>query len=105
LRRLYSQENYPRPSRFLKEIPTELMQDIRIRTPITRPATVARTKAADSLKTNTYKAGQKVSHAKFGMGIVLQTEGEGSQEKIQVNFKTEGMKWLMLAYAKLDILS
>lgn len=104
-RRLYGQENYPQPSRFLREIPSELMQDIRIRTPITRPATVARTKAADSLKTNTYKAGQKVSHAKFGLGIVLQTEGEGSQEKIQVNFKTEGMKWLMLAYAKLDILS
>lgn len=104
-RRLYGQENYPQPSRFLREIPSELMQDIRIRTPITRPATVARTKAADSLKTNTYKAGQKVSHTKFGIGIVLQTEGEGSQEKIQVNFKTEGMKWLMLAYAKLEILN
>jgi DNA helicase-2/ATP-dependent DNA helicase PcrA len=104
LRRLYGQENYPRPSRFLKEIPTELMQEIRVRTQIIRPATIAKAKVAESLKTNTYKAGQKVSHAKFGVGVVLQTEGEGSQEKIQVNFKTEGMKWLMLAYAKLDAL-
>ena len=102
LRRLYGQENYPKPSRFLREIPGELMQEVRVRAQIIRPGTAAKAKVADSLKTQTYKAGQKVSHAKFGAGIVLQTEGEGSQEKIQVNFKTEGMKWLMLAYAKLD---
>lgn len=105
LRRLYGQENYPKPSRFLREIPGEVMQEIRIRAQIIRPATVAKAKVADSLKTNTYKAGQKVNHAKFGIGMVLQTEGEGSQEKVQVNFKTEGMKWLMLAYANLEILS
>jgi DNA helicase-2/ATP-dependent DNA helicase PcrA len=104
-RRLYGQEHYPTPSRFLREIPVELMQEIRIRAQITRPASVAKAKAADSLKTNTYKAGQKVSHAKFGVGVVLQTEGEGTQEKVQINFKTEGMKWLMLAYAKLEVLS
>jgi DNA helicase-2/ATP-dependent DNA helicase PcrA len=105
LRRLYGQENYPKPSRFLREIPGELMQEVRVRAQIVRPGTVAKAKVADSLKNNTYKAGQKVSHAKFGAGIVLQTEGEGSQEKIQVNFKTEGIKWLMLAYAKLDVVS
>lgn len=101
LRRLYGQTTYPEPSRFLKEIPVELIQEVRVRANIARPAAIAKAKAADSLKTETYRTGQKVSHAKFGLGTVLQTEGEGSQEKIQVNFKTEGIKWLMLAYANL----
>jgi DNA helicase-2/ATP-dependent DNA helicase PcrA len=51
-----------------------------------------------------YKAGQKVSHAKFGTGVILQIEGEGAQERVQVKFNTPtiGIKWLMLAYAKLE---
>jgi DNA helicase-2/ATP-dependent DNA helicase PcrA len=51
-----------------------------------------------------YKLGQRVGHAKFGEGVVLQMEGEGAQERVQINFKPAGVKWLMLAYAKLDIL-
>jgi DNA helicase-2/ATP-dependent DNA helicase PcrA len=103
-RRLYGQEHYPRPSRFLKEIPTDLMQEVRIRAQFTQPVAVANAKAkvTENLKTDTYKAGQKVRHPKFGDGVVLQTEGAGSGEKIQVHFKTAGMKWLMLAYANLD---
>jgi DNA helicase-2/ATP-dependent DNA helicase PcrA len=100
-RRLYGEEKYPRPSRFLYEIPVELLQEVRIRANITRPATIVQTTATDSLKTSAYKKGQTVKHAKFGIGVVLQMEGEGAQEKIQVNFKTEGVKWLMLAYANL----
>ena len=48
--------------------------------------------------------GQRVSHAKFGEGVVLQMEGEGAQERVQVNFEQVGMKWLMMAYAKLETL-
>jgi DNA helicase-2/ATP-dependent DNA helicase PcrA len=42
---------------------------------------------------------------KFGEGVVLQVEGEGAQERVQVNFTDVGMKWLMLAYAKLNEIS
>lgn len=103
-RRLYGQENYPRPSRFLTEIPAELLQEVRIRAQITRPVatSLVQAKKVDNLAPTTYKPGQTVKHAKFGIGVVLQTEGEGAQEKVQINFKTEGIKWLMLAYAKLD---
>jgi DNA helicase-2/ATP-dependent DNA helicase PcrA len=52
----------------------------------------------------TYKLGQRVRHAKFGEGVVLQMEGEGAQEKAQINFKAAGLKWLMLAYAALEAL-
>jgi DNA helicase-2/ATP-dependent DNA helicase PcrA len=42
--------------------------------------------------------------AKFGEGMVLQVEGEGAQERVQINFVEVGMKWLMLAYASLETL-
>lgn len=51
-----------------------------------------------------FRMGQRVSHVKFGEGVVLQTEGAGEQERVQINFRQAGIKWLMLAYAKLDAL-
>ena len=51
-----------------------------------------------------YRIGQSVRHEKFGEGVVLQTEGEGEQERVQINFRNAGIKWLMLAYAKLEVL-
>ncbi len=100
-RRLYGKESYPNPSRFLREIPTECVQDVRIRANITR--SIGANKNQSILpSTNQYKAGEKISHAKFGLGTVLQTEGEGKQEKVQINFYKGGLKWLILAYAKLE---
>jgi DNA helicase-2/ATP-dependent DNA helicase PcrA len=102
-RRLYGQENYPRPSRFLREIPVELLQEIRIRAQITRPITVpASAKSSDNLTSTTYKAGQTVKHPSFGIGVVLRVEGQGLQETVQINFKNKGVKKLMLTYAKLE---
>ncbi|MDO9106542.1 MAG: DNA helicase II [Methylovulum sp.] len=110
-RRLYGRETYPRPSRFLREIPAECMQEVRIRSHINRPVTTIAPKKIPLQTTGQYKQGQKVSHEKFGKGIILQIEGEGAQERVQINFttpvdggKTSGVKWLMLAYAKLDAL-
>ncbi|NOQ35800.1 MAG: DNA helicase II [Methylococcaceae bacterium] len=100
-RRLYGKETYPSPSRFLREIPAEFTQDVRIRANITQPS--AKKQSASLASQSTYRAGQKVSHPKFGTGLVLQIEGEGKQEKVQVNFNG-GRKWLMAAYARLEIL-
>ncbi|MDP2901749.1 MAG: DNA helicase II [Methylovulum sp.] len=110
-RRLYGRETYPRPSRFLREIPAECLQEVRMRTPIRQPATAITPKKMSLQTTGRYKHGQRVSHAKFGEGVVLQIEGEGDQERVQINFnsapkgeKAAGVKWLMLVYAKLDVL-
>ncbi len=103
-RRLYGRETYPRPSRFLREIPAELLQEVRMRATISRPVNAVQAKSAKFQTQGSYKLGQRVSHAKFGEGVVLQIEGEGAQERVQINFKPAGVKWLMLAYAKLDIL-
>jgi DNA helicase-2/ATP-dependent DNA helicase PcrA len=103
-RRLYGRESYPRPSRFLREIPAEYIQEVRMRATVTRPVTSVKPKAQSLQTEGKYKLGQRVSHAKFGEGVVLQMEGEGAQERVQINFKQAGLKWLILAYARLDVL-
>ena len=50
------------------------------------------------------RIGQRVRHGKFGKGIVLQIEGNGERARIEVNFRKEGTKWLMVGYAKLETL-
>jgi DNA helicase-2/ATP-dependent DNA helicase PcrA len=103
-RRLYGRETNPRPSRFLREIPAEHLQEVRARATVTRPVTSVKPIAQSLQSVGKYKLGQRVSHAKFGEGIVLQMEGDGAQERVQINFKQVGVKWLMLAYAQLDVL-
>ena len=49
-----------------------------------------------------WKLGQQVQHKKFGTGVVLGTEGQGEDERIQIRFHTHGVKWLLAAYAKLE---
>jgi len=103
-RRLYGRETYPRPSRFLREIPPEHIQEVRMRATVSHPVTSVKPKAQSLQIEGKYKLGQRVSHAKFGEGVVLQMEGAGAQERVQINFKQVGIKWLMLAYAQLDAL-
>jgi len=102
-RRLYGKETYPRPSRFLKEIPAEFIQEIRVRANVSRPVPVVK-KRSSIQQVGTYKLGQRVRHVKFGDGVVLQMEGDGAQERVQINFQGVGLKWLMLSYAKLEVL-
>ncbi|MBL6985759.1 MAG: DNA helicase II [Methylobacter sp.] len=103
-RRLYGRETYPRPSRFLREIPAEHLQEVRMRAAVSRPVTPVKPKAQALQIAGKYKLGQRVSHVKFGEGVVLQMEGSGAQERVQINFKQAGVKWLILSYAQLDVL-
>ena len=50
------------------------------------------------------RMGQRVRHAKFGEGVVLQSEGSGERARIQINFADVGAKWLMVGYANLQAL-
>jgi DNA helicase-2/ATP-dependent DNA helicase PcrA len=102
-RQLYGRESYPRPSRFLREIPADTLQEVRQRAQVQRPAAAISVapKAAVLTQGHSFKAGQKVKHEKFGIGTILQTEGEGAKERVHIKFP-EGPKWLMLAYAKLE---
>ena len=102
-RRIYGKENYPRPSRFVREIPAEHLEEVRVRGTVKRPVGAA-TLGGHVRNDAGLRLGQRVLHAKFGEGVILQQEGEGSQARVQVNFADVGMKWLMLAYANLQSL-
>ncbi|WP_019865448.1 DNA helicase II [Methylovulum miyakonense] len=102
-RQLYGRESYPRPSRFLREIPADTIQEVRQRAQVQRPVAHINVAAKPAVLTegHSFKAGEKVKHEKFGIGTILQTEGEGAKERVQIKFP-EGPKWLMLAFAKLE---
>ena len=53
-------------------------------------------------ESNGLRLGQRVQHAKFGEGVVLDVEGQGAQARVHVNFDAQGAKWLMMAYANLQ---
>ncbi|WP_371187946.1 DNA helicase II [Thalassotalea maritima] len=104
-RRLYGQEKYHRQSRFLKEIPDQYLDEIRMRNQVTKPKTTGRfsnTISLDTFADTGFKLGQRVQHAKFGEGVVLNFEGAGKQARVQVNFAEAGSKWLVVAYANLQ---
>ena len=97
-RRLHGMENYGVPSRFLREIPPELVQEIRPRVQVSRPYTTAATAYGAPVGLN---LGQRVRHPSFGEGTVLDYEGSGAHARVQVNFSNAGAKWLVVAYANL----
>jgi DNA helicase-2/ATP-dependent DNA helicase PcrA len=102
-RRLYGKETYPAVSRFIKEIPAELKEEVRLNAQISQPVFVpaASGMSSDSSNQTGYSLGQMVEHPKFGAGVILNCEGDGAQARVQVNFDTVGAKWLVLAYARL----
>ncbi|MEJ2508248.1 MAG: DNA helicase II [Gammaproteobacteria bacterium] len=100
LRRLRGEESYTRPSRFISEIPRELIEEVRLRGSVTRPFHTATDTARDTPPPE-LQLGQRVAHEKFGEGVVLNYEGQGRHARVQVNFETEGPKWLVVEYARL----
>ena len=102
-RRMHGTEMLARPSRFLGEMPAELLDEVRPRVHVTRPVyTGGRQSASDSLQEELpVKLGQQVSHPSFGAGVVISAEGSGAHTRLQVNFESAGSKWLVAAYANL----
>ncbi len=107
VRRLHGSESYRLPSRFIAEIPAELVSEIRPRLSV-MPARQAAAQpvrsrpAAAEIPNTRLRIGQQVRHGKFGEGVILNYEGAGEQARVQVNFGQAGAKWLMLAYANLQ---
>ncbi|QTP61011.1 DNA helicase II [Billgrantia antri] len=109
IRRLHGKETFQRPSRFLREIPGEYLEEVRLRGQISRPVTAARPAMGLSRQTSvdpggdlpSLSLGQRVQHPVFGEGVILNAEGEGARARVQVSFEGEGDKWLVLGFAKL----
>ncbi|MBZ0332411.1 DNA helicase II [Halomonas sp. ANAO-440] len=109
IRRMHGKETFQRASRFLREIPDEYMEEVRLRGQISRPVTAMRPAVGLSRQTSvngggdlpSLSLGQRVLHPVFGEGVILNAEGEGERARVQVSFEGEGDKWLVLGFAKL----
>lgn len=119
-RRIFGQEKYCRPSRFLTELPAELLNEVRLSASVSRPMHFANNRpkpagvrvggagtgnplsgASESAASANLRIGQRVEHKKFGIGVILHAEGEGDRTRLLINFERVGEKWLVLGFAPL----
>src|ERR1700731_1602535 len=100
-RRLHGVDSYGQASRFVREIPEQLLEEVRPRVQVSRPVAVGcfrfEEPAADGVR-----LGARVRHGKFGEGVILSVEGNGAHARVQVSFERQGTKWLMVQYANLE---
>ncbi|WP_318517710.1 DNA helicase II [Photobacterium leiognathi] len=104
MRRLYGKDNFHKPSRFIREIPEQFVEEVRMKAQVSRPASSGRFSQAqvnNNFNETGFNLGQRVEHPKFGEGTIINFEGSGAQSRVQVAFNGEGIKWLVTQYAKL----
>jgi DNA helicase-2/ATP-dependent DNA helicase PcrA len=116
-RMLHGQVRYGIASRFVDEIPRELVQWLSARRQRafdvdrsewgtgawTQPSPVVATGGPRPTPAGpAWRVGQSVRHAKFGVGVIIGAEGRGSDARVQVNLRDSGVKWLALDYARLE---
>jgi DNA helicase-2/ATP-dependent DNA helicase PcrA len=96
-RRLHGVDSYGMASRFIKEIPSELIEEIRPRVQVSRPVAVSRFRQEEP-GINGVRLGARVRHKKFGEGVILNVEGSGAHAKVEVIFEHQGSKWMMAEF-------
>ena len=100
-RRLHGIDSYGQVSRFVREVPEELIEEVRPRVQVLRPLTVGRFRPEEPAPEGV-RLGARVRHGKFGEGVILNVEGSGAHARVQVSFERQGTKWLMVQYANLE---
>jgi DNA helicase-2/ATP-dependent DNA helicase PcrA len=108
-RMLHGQTRYNIPSRFLQEIPEGLMKWLTPRFSRQKafssdfsPAKKEALPMKRTRDTGGWRIGQNVVHPKFGSGVIVDAEGQGTDARVQVNFGAQGVKWLAVSVAKLQ---
>ncbi len=116
VRRMRGDDRYNLPSRFIKELPKELLKQEQVTTTIRSPSGYQsnssytnNSNSYSSVKsiqdpTAKYKLGQMVKHGVFGSGVIISSEGQGEKARVQVKFDKHGIKWLIAEVAKLEIM-
>ena len=102
-RRLHGTDSFGQASRFISEIPAELIEEVRPRVNVSQPV-YRRGGIPSDEPAGGVRLGQRVRHGKFGEGIVLSYEGAGPHARVQVNFEDSGAKWLVMSYANLEVM-
>ncbi|HEX4619797.1 MAG TPA: 3'-5' exonuclease, partial [Steroidobacteraceae bacterium] len=100
-RRLHGVDSYGQVSRFVRETPEELIEEVRPRVQVARPLAVGRFRPEEPAVAG-MRLGGRVRHGKFGDGVILNVEGNGAHARVQVSFERQGTKWLMVQYANLE---
>ena len=106
-RRLHGTDRFSQPSRFIAEIPETLLEEVRPRVRVSRPISPRSRGRSAGMAPGAelgVRLGQRVRHGKFGDGVILNCEGQGTHARVEVNFETAGTKWLVLGYANLDLM-
>lgn len=116
-RTMYGRISAYMPSRFLAEIPPQLMEDYHRKSAMPQSRTTAvpgkqrvsiLTKpVASSLPkkhavTDTFAKGDKVRHKIWGIGTVLDVIGEGTNMQMKIQFPTKGVRQVVVKYAPLE---
>jgi len=112
-RMLHGQVRYNVASRFFDELPSALLRwlspqrgadawPVRTEAPRAHEASFGAASYGALADRPGWRIGQSVKHAKFGLGIIIDAEGRGTDARVQVNFRDVGVKWLALEYAKLQ---
>ncbi|SHI02364.1 DNA helicase II [Ferrimonas marina] len=102
-RRIYGKETLSKASRFIREIPQEYLEEVRLTTSVATPRQYNRFNQSEQRFNETgFSLGQRVHHPKFGDGVIVNYEGSGPQSRVQVAFDGQGVKWLVVAYARLE---
>ncbi|CCN38099.1 DNA-dependent helicase II [Vibrio nigripulchritudo ATCC 27043] len=105
MRRLYGQDKYHKPSRFIRELPEGCLDEVRMKAQVSRPASSGRFSqqvVKENFNETGFSLGARVMHPKFGEGTIINFEGSGPQSRVQVAFNGEGIKWLVTSFAKLE---
>jgi DNA helicase-2/ATP-dependent DNA helicase PcrA len=104
-RMLHGQLRYNVASRFLDEVPAGLVQWLSPKHGDFAAEPQALADRSDPGRARDgvgWRIGQSVKHSRFGLGIIIDAEGRGTDARVQVNFRDGGVKWLALEYAKLQ---
>lgn len=104
-RRLFGQTDYRMPSRFIEEIPEELLKREDAYQPLRRPTISSYDPDepdTDDGQSFDYSVGEVVYHMKFGRGRITAISGYGEDMRVTVRFERGIEKTLMAGYARLQ---
>ena len=101
-RSIYGSESFNSVSRFVRDIPKEVIEEVRLQNTIARPTSYAASAIRSDQGDDTgFQLGQQVNHNVYGEGVILNFEGNGPRARVHVRFEQAGTKILILASANL----
>ena len=101
-RSIYGTESFNSVSRFIRDIPKEVIEEVRLQNTIARPTSYAASPMRSDQGDDTgFQLGQQVNHNVYGEGVILNFEGNGPRARVHVRFEQVGTKILILASANL----